>query len=109
MTAPPCITNMNNGIYSTQVHSDPFFWRERWRQLKLAHCAVPNYGNAKEFWTDKKRIQTVYMKDHATRKQSDTARLDAMKIPDGCRVLDIGAGPGIYAVPLAGRGIHSQP
>jgi len=64
-----------------QFYSDPFFWRERWRQLKLAHCAVPNYGNAKEFWADKMRIQTVYMKDHAKRKQSDTARLNAMKSP----------------------------
>jgi len=103
MTAPSCFTNMNNGISSTQFYSDPFFWRERWRQLKLAHCAVPNYGNAKEFWADKKRIQTVYLKDHAKRKQSDIARLDAMKIPDGSRVLDIGAGPGIYAVPLTSR------
>ena len=60
--------------------------------------------NAKEFWADKKRIQSVYLKDHAKRKESDTAHLDAMKIPDGSRVLDIGAGPGIYAVPLATRG-----
>jgi SAM-dependent methyltransferase len=72
--------------------------------LKLAHCAVPNYGNAKEFWADKKMIRTVYMKGQEKRQKSDAARLEAMGIPDGSRVLDIGAGPGIYAVPLAGRG-----
>jgi len=25
MTAPSCFTNMNNGVYSTQFYSDPFF------------------------------------------------------------------------------------
>ncbi|MDD1703476.1 MAG: class I SAM-dependent methyltransferase [Methanoregula sp.] len=83
---------------------DPFFWREQWRQLKLAHCAVPGYGNAKEFWADKKMIRTVYLKDHKKRRKSDAVCLEAMGIPGGSRVLDIGAGPGKYAVPLAGRG-----
>lgn len=83
---------------------DPFFWREQWRQLKLAHCAIPGYGNAKEFWADKKMVRTVYMKDYKKRRKSDAVCLDAMGIPDGSRVLDIGAGPGKYAVPLAARG-----
>jgi SAM-dependent methyltransferase len=85
------------------VH-DPFFWREQWRQLKLAHCAVPNYGNAREFWANKKMIHTVYMKGRKSHKETENSRLSAMAIPDGSRVLDIGAGPGTYAVPLAVRG-----
>jgi len=95
----------DSGIFSPSGHlRNPYFWREQWRQLKLAHCAVPGYGNAKEFWADKKSIHAAYMKDHAKRKKSDTVHLDAMKIPVGSRVLDIGAGPGIYAVPLAAQG-----
>jgi SAM-dependent methyltransferase len=104
MTSPPGFKSPHTAVLPKRSPADPCFWREQWRQLKLAHCAVPGYGNAKEFWADKKRIQSVYIKDHAKRKKSDTAHLDAMKIPDGSRVLDIGAGPGIYAVPLAARG-----
>jgi SAM-dependent methyltransferase len=91
-------------VSAVTTASDPFFWREQWRQLKLAHCAVPNYGNAREFWANKKMIHTVYMKGRKTHKKTEDARLTAMSIPDGSRVLDIGAGPGTYAVPLAVRG-----
>ena len=79
-------------------------WREQWRQLKLAHCSVPNYGTAKQFWDDKKNVQTVYMKSHTKNLYQTEARLNAMAIPDGSRVLDIGAGPGTFAIPLARRG-----
>ena len=41
---------------------DPFFWREQWRLLKLAHCAVPNYGNAGQFWANRKMIRSVYIR-----------------------------------------------
>lgn len=79
-------------------------WRERWRQLKLAHCSVPNYGTSKQFWDNKKNVQTVYMKGRERNKHQTEARLKAMAVPDGSRVLDIGAGPGTFAVPLAARG-----
>jgi hypothetical protein len=83
---------------------DPFFWREQWRQLKLAHCAVPNYGNARQFWANRKMIDTVYMKGRKKHGKTDDARLRGMNIPGGSSVLDIGGGPGTYAVPLAVRG-----
>lgn len=83
---------------------DPFFWREQWRLLKLAHCAVPNYGNAAQFWANRKMIDTVYIRGGQKHSKKDDTRLCAMNIPDGSRVLDIGAGPGRYAVPLAVRG-----
>jgi len=79
-------------------------WREQWRQLKLAHCSVPNYGNTREFWNNKKNVQTVYMKRHEKNRDQTESRLAAMAIPGGARVLDIGAGPGTFAIPLAARG-----
>lgn len=79
-------------------------WRERWRQLKLAHCAVPEYGNNKKFWDNRKNVQSVYMKGQVKNRDQTLARLDSMAIPSGSRVLDIGAGPGTFAVPLALRG-----
>ncbi|ACL16902.1 class I SAM-dependent methyltransferase [Methanosphaerula palustris] len=83
---------------------DRFFWREQWRQLKLAHCAVPNYGNSRQFWGNKKKVHTVYTKGNTNHDEITRTRLDSMSIPDGSRVLDIGAGPGTYAIPLAARG-----
>lgn len=77
---------------------------ERWRQIKLSHCAIPNYGSSRQFWGSKTKIRTVYSKGDGKNDEKTTARLAAMKIPDGSRVLDIGAGPGTYALPLAKRG-----
>ena len=79
-------------------------FRDRWRQLKLAHCAVPNYGNSRQFWGNKKKVHTVYTKENSQHDEITQRRLEAMNIPDGSRVLDIGAGPGTYAIPLAARG-----
>lgn len=79
-------------------------WRERWRQLKLAHCAIPAYGNNREFWESKKNVRTLYMKGREKNRDQTRTRLDAMAIPPGSRVLDIGAGPGTFAIPLALEG-----
>jgi SAM-dependent methyltransferase len=79
-------------------------WRERWRQLKLAHCAIPAYGNNRQFWDNKKNVQAVYLKRREKNRDQTLARLDAMAIPPGSRVLDIGAGPGTFAIPLAQNG-----
>ena len=80
----------------------------RWRQLKLAHCAIPNYGSSRQFWGSKKKINAVYAKGDTKNAGKNDAktntRLAAMKIPAGSRVLDIGAGPGTYAIPLAKTG-----
>jgi SAM-dependent methyltransferase len=79
-------------------------WRERWRQLKLAHCAIPNYGNARQFWNNKKKVHSVYMKGRPWGDPFDAMRLKNMNIPGKSTVLDIGAGPGTFAIPLAKRG-----
>ncbi len=79
------------------------FWRDQWRNLKLAHCAVPNYGSTRHFWGNKKKVHTVYTKGNKKHDEVTAARLRTMNIPNGSRVLDIGAGPGTYAIPLAKR------
>jgi SAM-dependent methyltransferase len=79
-------------------------FNEQWRQLKLAHCAVPNYGTSHQFWGSQKKVHTVYTKGDGKHDEKTNTRLAAMNIPDGSRVLDIGAGPGTYAIPLAKKG-----
>jgi cyclopropane fatty-acyl-phospholipid synthase-like methyltransferase len=81
--------------------SDTLSFRDQWRALKLAHCAIPNYGNSSQFWGSRKKVQTVYAKGDGKNDDKTSARLAVMNIPDGSRVLDIGAGPGTYAIPLA--------
>jgi SAM-dependent methyltransferase len=83
---------------------NPPSFRERWRLLKLAHCAVPNYGNSRQFWGKKKNIDTVYVKGNTNHDGITATRLASMNIPAGSRVLDIGAGPGTFAIPLAKQG-----
>lgn len=82
----------------------PLPFRERWRRLKLAHCAIPNYGHSRQFWGNKKKIHTVYGRENTRHDEITEERIFAMNIPAGSRVLDIGAGPGTYAIPLAQRG-----
>jgi SAM-dependent methyltransferase len=65
---------------------------------------VPNYGNNRQFWDNKKNVQTVYLKSREKNQALTEARLKAMAVPDGSRVLDIGSGPGTFAIPLADRG-----
>ena len=77
---------------------------ERWRQLKLAHCAIPKYGSSSQFWGNKKKIHTVYTRGDQGHEEKTNTRLAVMNIPDGSRILDIGAGPGTYAIPLAKKG-----
>ncbi|MCK9581436.1 MAG: class I SAM-dependent methyltransferase [Methanoregula sp.] len=89
---------------ATAFKCSPPSFLEQWRALKLAHCAIPNYGNSTRFWGNRKKIQTVYTKSNKGHDEKTNARLAAMNIPDGSRVLDIGAGPGTYAIPLAKRG-----
>ena len=88
----------------TGTYENPPTFSERWRQLKLAHCAVPEYGSSRQFWGSKTKIDTVYPKGSGRPDEKTAARLAVMNIPDGSRVLDIGAGPGTFAIPLAERG-----
>jgi SAM-dependent methyltransferase len=96
--------NPSTGSLLPSTRSGSTFWREQWRQLKLAHFAVPNYGNSQQFWGSKKMVHAVYLKDHKKRDETVENRLNVMNIPEGLRVLDIGAGPGTYAIPLAQKG-----
>lgn len=104
MNGKPDTPSVSFCLHAAEGNSNLPTFRERWRQLKLAHCAVPNYGNSSQFWGNRKKIHTVYTKGDTDHDAITATRLAAMNLPGGSRVLDIGAGPGTYAIPLAKNG-----
>lgn len=104
MNISPDIPNAPGSLPGILNDGAPLTFRERWRRLKLAHCAIPNYGSSRHFWGSKKKIHTVYTKGDGKHDEKTRARLAEMQIPEGSRVLDIGAGPGTYAIPLVKNG-----
>lgn len=87
---------------------DTGYWQERWRQQKLARFSNPGCTAAQKFWDNTKNVNNIYEKTRQSdgwRRRAD-ALIAEMDIPAGARVLDIGAGTGTMAVPLAARGCH---
>jgi SAM-dependent methyltransferase len=75
-----------------------------WKSQKLAQLAVPEYERPGEFWGKSATVDTFYSKCRDKRQELAGARITSMQVPPGSRVLDIGAGPGTLAVPLALQG-----
>ena len=65
---------------------------------------TPHYQNSVDFWSDKENVQRLYLFDKKGRATLVMEQLGGIKIHPGAKVLDIGAGPGTLAVPLARRG-----
>ncbi|ACL16900.1 class I SAM-dependent methyltransferase [Methanosphaerula palustris] len=82
------------------------YWRDLWRQKKLALLAAPKYRTSHSYWKNKQNVLELYLKSRKTAAWQEKIRshLDFMKISAGSRVLDIGGGTGTLAVPLAARG-----
>ena len=80
------------------------FWRDRWRDQRLARLAVPKKGGPDSFWNDRKRLSDHFIQNLDSWRKGAEERIAVMGIPDGSRVLDIGAGTGTLAVPLAAHG-----
>ncbi|MCK9630622.1 MAG: class I SAM-dependent methyltransferase [Methanoregula sp.] len=87
------------------LRSDSRYWRDIWRQMKLARMATPGFESAGAYWSNKKNV-TDHVKSRT--RQSWQGKVDvqfrAMNIPAGARVLDIGGGTGTHAIPLAAMG-----
>lgn len=92
------------GCASPVPPGEPRYWRTRWARLKAAQAATKAYGDSRQFWDDKQKVQAVFFRDADGNRQKTEDRLAAMAIPPGSRVLDIGSGPGRLAIPLARSG-----
>jgi SAM-dependent methyltransferase len=80
------------------------YWRECWKEQRLARLAVPNYSSPDSFWNNRKRLSEHFIKNLDSWRKEAEDRIAVMGVKDGSRVLDIGAGTGSLAVPLAAHG-----
>ena len=89
---------------STQSSLPGNYWCNRWTQQRLARLAVPRTASPDSFWNNKKRLSDHFIKNLDSWRKGAEERIATMGIRDGSRVLDIGAGTGSLAVPLAAHG-----
>jgi SAM-dependent methyltransferase len=78
-------------------------WREVWRGKKVAQRDLKGFGQAENFWEDQEFVRK-FSRSQQEGSSNIPERIAAMDIRPGDRVLDIGAGPGTFAVPLAAWG-----
>jgi SAM-dependent methyltransferase len=79
-------------------------WREVWREKKVAQRNLKGFGQTENFWEDREFVRKFSRSQQERGSSNISERIAAMDIRPGDRVLDIGAGPGTFAVPLAMRG-----
>lgn len=79
-------------------------WNAVWMAMRRRQLATPGYLSGPEFFARQQNVDR-YQQQVETEYRGYTERqLASMAIPDGATVLDVGAGPGTLAVPLAERG-----
>ncbi|HNX16950.1 MAG TPA: class I SAM-dependent methyltransferase [Methanoregula sp.] len=86
---------------------NPCYWRELWLHQKSGRSLVTgNCAGSKGYWSCEKNVHEIYGKSRrsASWNSKVESQLADMDIPPGSRVLDIGAGTGTLAIPLAARG-----
>lgn len=80
------------------------YWSDLWRRQRRARLAVPRQDPPDSFWNNKKRLSDHFLKNLNSWRNEAEERIAKMGIGEGSRVLDIGAGTGMLAVPLAAHG-----
>lgn len=77
-------------------------WNEAWKNPGTGRNGTAEFVTCIERWSDPERCRKFNRMAKADNWKQSWTRIHAMQITPESRVLDIGAGPGTLAVPLAG-------
>jgi ubiquinone/menaquinone biosynthesis C-methylase UbiE len=81
---------------------DSIDWNEAWKALDRRKRAEDRLANCTDRWNDPERCRKYNRRVKEENWKHAWERIHAMRISPSYRVLDIGAGPGTLAIPLAG-------
>ncbi len=79
-------------------------WNAVWTAMKERQLATPGFLPGDDFFRKDETVERYRRAVAASYHGHAERQIASMAIPDGAAVLDIGAGPGTLAVPLAHRG-----
>ena len=84
-------------------YGDAIDWNAIWMARKLRHIAVPGYREGEGFFQQKANVERLFTKGSGSNPRVQR-QLALLRPPAGGAVLDIGAGHGNLAIPLAEQG-----
>ena len=79
-------------------------WNEVWKAKKNLHLQSLASHTGEDFWSDPGNVRRLYIDDLGQADTYSRDQIGGMEIKPGMTVLDIGAGPGNLAIPLAKMG-----
>ncbi|MDD5142787.1 class I SAM-dependent methyltransferase [Methanoregula sp.] len=80
---------------------DAIDWNDAWKTLDLKKRAEDALANCTDRWNDTERCRKFNRRAQENNWEHGRERIQMMRITPTDRVLDIGAGPGTLAIPLA--------
>jgi len=89
----------------TGMNIDEIDWNEVWKDLYEQNLATRGKGECASIWETKDRAREFLERSNKNPERVARVFADLGATPDS-RILDVGAGPGTLAVPLASRCAH---
>ena len=86
--------------------SDKIDYNRVWQEARARNLVPGGRSECADLWSDSKSAEHYDRNVKKNRRARALAVLERLKLRKGDRVLDVGAGPGTYAIPMAGRVDH---
>jgi ubiquinone/menaquinone biosynthesis C-methylase UbiE len=84
------------------IETSEIDWNEIWKEIDREKKENDEFASCAERWSDSTRCRSYNRKIREENWKDGRERVRGMRITPASRVLDIGAGPGTLAIPLAG-------
>ena len=81
-------------------------WNDVWKD-QMTNWRKSNFGRTcGEYWKDDDAARKYWLAKMSQRDEQIEERIDEMAVGPRSRILDIGSGPGVLAIPMAERAAH---